>query len=216
MWRPNSSFEDVSILMLSCINWGGYWGTLTSSWGVSVPWSNRDRDHLIQITMSYLGPLTGAGNPGCNNARAVKGCSESEYPHVYMRLVGPSPNQRTPLGLAAKALLSWQPHSEKKKLLKQYPWGTIATNGTLFSKGHSFFLNNHVPLCWWGTKTVPLGAPNYRQANSTPRDIFSVPFFLSAASSYWWVHASPSTRVPGPALYRYYWVRITPRHASPR
>ncbi len=36
MWRPNSSFEDVSILMLSCINWGSYWGPLTSSWGVSA------------------------------------------------------------------------------------------------------------------------------------------------------------------------------------
>ncbi len=25
----------------------------------------------------------------------------------------------------------------EKRVLKQYPWGTIATNGTLFSEGHS-------------------------------------------------------------------------------
>ncbi len=36
MWLPNSSFEDVYIIMLSCINLGVYWGLLTSSWGVSV------------------------------------------------------------------------------------------------------------------------------------------------------------------------------------
>ncbi len=30
----------------------------------------------------------------------------------------------------------------QKRVLKQYPWGTIAINGTVFSKGHSFFLNN--------------------------------------------------------------------------
>ncbi len=39
----------------------------------------------------------------------------------------------------------------EKRVLKQYPWGTIATNGTLFSKGHSFFLNNHV----YGKKSAP-------------------------------------------------------------
>ncbi len=32
----------------------------------------------------------------------------------------------------------------KKRVPKQYPWGTIATNSTLFLEGHSFFLNNHV------------------------------------------------------------------------
>ncbi len=35
IWRPNSAFEDISILMLSCINWGGYWRPLPSSWDVS-------------------------------------------------------------------------------------------------------------------------------------------------------------------------------------
>ena len=32
----------------------------------------------------------------------------------------------------------------EKRVPKRCPWGTIATNGTLFSQGHSFFLNNHV------------------------------------------------------------------------
>ncbi len=32
----------------------------------------------------------------------------------------------------------------EKRVPKRCPWGTIATNGTLFSKGHSVFLNNHV------------------------------------------------------------------------
>ncbi len=31
-------------------------------------------------------------------------------------------------------------HSKKNRVLKQYPSGTISTNGTLLSKGHSFFL----------------------------------------------------------------------------
>ncbi len=34
-------------------------------------------------------------------------------------------------------------HSEKKGT-KTVPWGTIGTNSTLVSEGHSFFLNNHV------------------------------------------------------------------------
>ncbi len=46
------------------------------------------------------------------------------------------------------------------------------------------FLNNHVcvktvHLCRWGTKTVPLGEPNYGQPNSVPRGIVLAPFFLS-------------------------------------
>ncbi len=32
----------------------------------------------------------------------------------------------------------------EKRVPKRCLWGTFATNGTLFSKGHSFFLNNHV------------------------------------------------------------------------
>ncbi len=43
------------------------------------------------------------------------------------------------------------PSLREKTVLKQYPWGTIAANGTLFSKGHSFFLNNHV----YGKKGAP-------------------------------------------------------------
>ena len=31
-----------------------------------------------------------------------------------------------------------------KRVPKRCPWGTIASNSTLFSKGHSFFLNNHI------------------------------------------------------------------------
>ena len=35
----------------------------------------------------------------------------------------------------------------EKRVPKRYPWGTIASNGTPFSKGHSFFLNKEtVPL----------------------------------------------------------------------
>ena len=73
-------------------------------------------------------------------------------------------------------------HSEKKG----YPLGTISTNGALFSKGHSFSLNNHVcekkkyeivPLGHWGIKIVPLRVPYYRQSNSAPRGTVSVPFF---------------------------------------
>ena len=40
----------------------------------------------------------------------------------------------------------------EKRAPNTYPWGTIATNGTPFLKGHSFFLNNHV--C---QKRVPSG-----------------------------------------------------------
>ncbi len=32
----------------------------------------------------------------------------------------------------------------EKRALKRCPWGTIATNGTYLSKGHSLSLNNHV------------------------------------------------------------------------
>ncbi len=35
-------------------------------------------------------------------------------------------------------------YTQKKRVPKQYPWGTIATNSTLFLEGHSFSLNNHV------------------------------------------------------------------------
>ena len=52
----------------------------------------------------------------------------------------------------------------EKRLLKQYPWGTIATNGTLFSKGHSFFLHNHV----YGKKSAPEQKGTIFQ-NSAPR-----------------------------------------------
>ena len=40
----------------------------------------------------------------------------------------------------------------EKRVLKQYPWGTFATNGTLFSKGHSF-------------KTVPKWGPSCGHEN---------------------------------------------------
>ena len=45
----------------------------------------------------------------------------------------------------------------EKRVLKWCPWGTIATNGTLFSKGHSFFLNNHV----YEKNSTPLGQGHY-------------------------------------------------------
>ncbi len=68
------------------------------------------------------------------------------------------------------------------KVPKRCPWGTIATNGTLFSKGHSFFLNNHVygktvPLVYWGTEIVPLRVLYYGQSSNAPRGTISVPFF---------------------------------------
>ena len=75
-------------------------------------------------------------------------------------------------------------HSEKR-VPKRCPWGTISKNGTLFSKGHSLFLNNHacgkrVPLVHWGTEIVPLRAPYYGLSNCAPinRCTVLVPFFL--------------------------------------
>ncbi len=73
----------------------------------------------------------------------------------------------------------------EKRVPKRRPWGTIATNGTLFSKGHSFFLNNHVyeknetvSLGHCGTEIVPQRVPYYGQSNSAPRGTISVPFFF--------------------------------------
>ncbi len=45
---------------------------------------------------------------------------------------------------------------------------------------HELFCAKTVPLSWWGTKTVPLGVPNYgevKSIKSAPRDTLSVPFF---------------------------------------
>ena len=36
------------------------------------------------------------------------------------------------------------PTLREKRVPKRCPWGTIATNGTIFLKGHSFSLNNRV------------------------------------------------------------------------
>ena len=69
----------------------------------------------------------------------------------------------------------------KKRVPKQYPWGTIATNSAPFGvRGTVFnlFCEKTVPLCRWVTKTVPLGAPNYGHANSSPKGTISVPFFF--------------------------------------
>ena len=49
-------------------------------------------------------------------------------------------------------------HSEKKRVPKPCPWGTIATNGTPFSKEHIY---ETVPLGYWGTEIVPLRVPYY-------------------------------------------------------
>ncbi len=50
--------------------------------------------------------------------------------------------------------------TQKKRVQKRCSCGTIATNGTLFSKGNYFF-------------------QYYGQPNSAPRGTVSVPFFLS-------------------------------------
>ena len=63
----------------------------------------------------------------------------------------------------------------EKRVPKRCPWGTIATNGTLFSKGHSFFLNNHV---YEKREIVPLRVPYYGQSNSASRGTIPVPFFF--------------------------------------
>ncbi len=55
----------------------------------------------------------------------------------------------------------WWSSLREKRVPKRRPWGTIDTNGTLFSKGNSFFLNNHV--C---EKKTP-GSLGHR--NSTPK-----------------------------------------------
>ncbi len=54
------------------------------------------------------------------------------------------------------------PSLRDKRVPKSCPWGTIAKNGTLFSKG-----------------TIPLRVPYYGQSNSAPRGTLLVPFFLS-------------------------------------
>ncbi len=83
------------------------------------------------------------------------------------------------------------PTLTEKKVPKQYPWGAISTISTLFFWGVLFSLIimfvrkktplcigvKTAPLCRWGAKTVPLGAPNYGQPNSTPRSAVSAPFF---------------------------------------
>ncbi len=64
-----------------------------------------------------------------------------------------------------------------------HSWSPLVKSCTLFLEGHSFFLSNHAPLCRWATKTVPLGAPNYGQANIVPLGaLFRYPFFLSVLS----------------------------------
>ena len=71
-----------------------------------------------------------------------------------------------PLSLEYQCVL--YPITQRKRVLKQYAWCTIATNGALFSKGHSFFLNNHVCL----KKSAPKqkGTPlSEGYQNSTPR-----------------------------------------------
>ncbi len=68
----------------------------------------------------------------------------------------------------------------EKRVPKQCPWGTIATNGTLFSKGHQKESKYEtVPLGHWGTEIVPLRVPYYGQSNSAPRGTISGPLFLS-------------------------------------
>ncbi len=57
-------------------------------------------------------------------------------------------------------------HTQKKRVPKQYPWDTIATNDTLFSKEYwySLFLN-------WSLgyrNSIPRRILYYRQSNSTP------------------------------------------------
>ncbi len=110
---------------------------------------------------------------------------------------------------ACAGLLSLSPEGQKWQGFIQR--GTIVKNGTFFSKGHSFFLNNHVYekrvgyqySTHRGTKLrtgkiVPLGAlfryPFLCQ-NSTPRRtklqiaplgvLFRHPFFLSGATHIW-------------------------------
>ncbi len=67
-------------------------------------------------------------------------------------------------------------------------WPRILLCSTVSKESpHSFndsFLRVHVcrktlSLCRWGTKTVPLGEPNYGQPNSARRGTISAPFFLS-------------------------------------
>ena len=84
-----------------------------------------------------------------------------------------------------------KPTLREKSVPKRCPWDSVATNGTLCSQWHSFFLNNHVyflnnhayetvPLVNRYTEIVPLGVPPYyEQSNSAPRGTVSVLFFLS-------------------------------------
>ncbi len=66
--------------------------------------------------------------------------------------MGPKISKRTVINLYRHSMYVGQmSYTQRKKGTKKYPWGTIAKNGTVFSKGHSFFLNNHV--C--GKKSAP-------------------------------------------------------------
>ncbi len=59
--------------------------------------------------------------------------------------------------------------------------------GKMGQRDQSDSINMHtvsVPRCWLGTKTVPLGAPNYVQLNSAPRGTISVPFFFWLKNKY--------------------------------
>ncbi len=65
--------------------------------------------------------------------------------------------------------------SRKLALSEGYHFGTLQSQGYCFQP---FFCVKTAPLCRLGAKTVPLGAPNYGQPNSTPRGAVSAPFFF--------------------------------------
>ena len=60
------------------------------------------------------------------------GGEPADHPHEDEFFIVPCPTK------------AWYIRLHSKKGTKRCPWGTIATSGTHFSKGHFFFLNNHV------------------------------------------------------------------------
>ncbi len=89
-------------------------------------------------------------------------------------------------------------HTLRKKGTKRYPWGTTATNGTIFSKGFSY-LNNHVShkVVWdeyeqWNESTL-LRVYRIMDSQIVPRGLlFSTPFSECTFRSSPWKLKTPT------------------------
>ena len=109
-------------------------------------------------------------------------CSSLPVSYTEVQSSGPSGCITACVVLTACVFLTLQLHQDdcaclqhytlrEKRVPKRCPWGTIATNGTFFSKGNSAPFNlshlREVRVLYYG------------QSNSAPRGTVLVPFFLS-------------------------------------